>query len=81
MFKKFSKIGETIKLQANQLVSVQTVLSNAIQQIQPRSGRILYYGCLATKCEIGKILYKTIDTKLFDIDQEKFFYQPSDQAL
>ncbi|CAD8055747.1 unnamed protein product [Paramecium sonneborni] len=80
MLEKLGKFGETITQQTNQLVSVGTVLSNAVQLMQPRSGRILYFGCSAPRYGIGKIPQKPTDTKLFGTDQEKLFYQPTDQA-
>lgn len=55
-----------------------TVLSNAVALMQPRSGRILYFGCSAPRHGIGKIPAKQVDNKLFGTDQEKLFYQPSD---
>ncbi|CAK73562.1 unnamed protein product (macronuclear) [Paramecium tetraurelia] len=70
MLEKLSKFGETITQQANQLVSVGTVLSNAVQLMQPRSGRILYFGCSAPRYGIGKLPQKPTDTKLFGTDQE-----------
>ena len=41
------------------------VLTNAVQLMTPRSGRILYFGCSAPRYGIGKLPAKPVDQRSF----------------